>query len=145
VFDVLLLAGYFRCRIPRISVFDKILGGMIWAISLSNFELDIYYEDDLKLGAKIRLSEKVIKALKKMQCPFKLEPHQLSSQNIDFKAIFPVVQWLIKSVYKTREEREELNHNMVNFLGGKTLAKKDEVVAEEMVRREESVELMKKL
>ncbi len=80
---------------------------MIWAISSSNFELDIFYEDELKMGQKIRKSEKVIEALKKMKCPFKLQPHQING--LDFKAILPIMQWLIKSVYKTREAREEAN------------------------------------
>jgi hypothetical protein len=32
IFDLLLLYGYFRIRIPSISIFDKILGGLTWCI-----------------------------------------------------------------------------------------------------------------
>ena len=30
IFDTLLLAGYFRIRLPTIKVFDKVLGGLAW-------------------------------------------------------------------------------------------------------------------
>ena len=43
IFDILLMAGYFRIRIPSINTFDKILGGLIWCISCSNYEIDIEY------------------------------------------------------------------------------------------------------
>ena len=47
IFDILLLAGYFRIRIPSISTFDKVLGGLAWCISCSNFEIDINYNDEM--------------------------------------------------------------------------------------------------
>lgn len=50
MFELLLLAGYFRCRIARLSEFDKLLGGMVWAISCSNYDIDIDYDDDMNLG-----------------------------------------------------------------------------------------------
>ena len=76
IFDLLLLYGYFRIRIPSISIFDKILGGLTWCIQCSYFEIgsvyqfdfydittfmiDIDYNDDLNLGEKVKLSEKVV-------------------------------------------------------------------------------------
>ena len=39
IFDLLLLYGYFRIRIPSISIFDKILGGLTWCIQCSNFDI----------------------------------------------------------------------------------------------------------
>lgn len=47
IFEILLVAGYFRIRIPGLSTLDKILGGMVWCISCSNYEIDVQYEDDL--------------------------------------------------------------------------------------------------
>jgi len=38
--DMLLSAGYFRARIPGITPFDKILGGMTWSITASNVDVD---------------------------------------------------------------------------------------------------------
>jgi hypothetical protein len=51
-------AGYFRARL-QIDAFDKILGGICWCITGSNNEIDLEFEDDLILGQKIKLSEKV--------------------------------------------------------------------------------------
>jgi hypothetical protein len=47
--DQFVAAGYFRARL-NIEPFDKILGGMCWAITGSNFDIDLEFEDDLKLG-----------------------------------------------------------------------------------------------
>lgn len=50
IFDILLLAGYFRIRIPSINAFDKMVGGLAWCIACSNFEVDIEYNEDMNLG-----------------------------------------------------------------------------------------------
>jgi hypothetical protein len=47
--DQFVAAAYFRARL-NIESFDKILGGMCWAITGSNFDIDLEFEDDLKLG-----------------------------------------------------------------------------------------------
>lgn len=72
IYDILLLAGYFRIRIPSISDFDKIVGGLTWCINCSYFEIDINFHDDMKLGEKIKLCEKVCNVLKLMECPYPL-------------------------------------------------------------------------
>lgn len=72
--DLLIACGYFRARLP-IEPFDKILGGMCWAITGCNNEVDLDFEDDLTLGQRIRLSEKVVEAIQLMACPNKLFPH----------------------------------------------------------------------
>lgn len=43
------MAGYFRVRIPSISVFDKVLGGLTWCITCSNNDVDVEYEDDMTM------------------------------------------------------------------------------------------------
>lgn len=50
IFDILLLAGYFRIRIPSINSFDKIIGGLTWCIICSNFDVDIEYNEEMNLG-----------------------------------------------------------------------------------------------
>ena len=124
IFDLLLMAGYFRIRIPSISVFDKILGGMAWCITCSNFDIDIDYNDDMTMGQKIKLSEKVVKALQRMKSPFLISPHQI--QGLDFTNLFPIFQWLIKFVLETREYRQDYNKSMSSFLGQKTYKEKDD-------------------
>lgn len=42
-------------------------------------------------------------ALRKMRCPSPLQPHQI--RGLDFAALFPVFQWLVKHVLATREQR----------------------------------------
>jgi hypothetical protein len=54
-------------------------------------------------GQKIKLGENVVAALRKMRCPSPLQPHQI--RGLDFAALFPVFQWLVKHVLATREQR----------------------------------------
>ena len=37
IYEILLLAGYFRIRIGSLKAFDKIIGGLAWCITCSNF------------------------------------------------------------------------------------------------------------
>jgi hypothetical protein len=71
---MLVAAGYFRARL-NIEPFDKLLGGMCWCITGSNNEIELDFEDDLKLGQKVKLAEKVVQALEAMGCREKLFPH----------------------------------------------------------------------
>jgi len=115
IFDILLSAGYFRCRIPSISTFDKLLGGIAWCITLSNFDIDVHFSDDMNMGQKIKLSEKVVNSLQKMGCPYQIQPHQI--QGLDLKNIFPIVQWLINFVLETRDVRQNFNKSMASYKG----------------------------
>lgn len=124
--ELLLTAGYFRARIANLSPFDKVgsflgdcvvlkcstspvderesalphrlqvIGGLAWSITASNVEVDIHliYDEDANIGQKIKLSEAIEFALKRMRCPYPLQAHQI--QGLDYPAVFPVVQWLVK-------------------------------------------------
>jgi hypothetical protein len=74
VCDMLVVAGYFRARL-QIEPFDKILGGMCWCITGSNNDIDLEFEDDLKLGQKVKLSEQVVASMRIMECPYQVFPH----------------------------------------------------------------------
>ena len=37
IYEILLLAGYFRIRIASLKAFDKVTGGIAWCITSSNF------------------------------------------------------------------------------------------------------------
>ena len=39
--DMLIAAGYFRARVPVLSPFDKVVGGLVWGITASNVDLDV--------------------------------------------------------------------------------------------------------
>ncbi len=53
--SVLLSAGFFRVRSPKLSAFDKVVGGLCWAITASGVavDVDVLYDEDLSLGAKM--------------------------------------------------------------------------------------------
>lgn len=103
ILDLLLAGGYFRARISSLSPFDKLTGGLAWCITASNVdvEFNIFYDDDATLGYKIKVGEAIEGALQKMGCPYPLQAHQI--QGLDYRAVYPVVQWLIKRVLTTRE------------------------------------------
>lgn len=71
---MLVVAGYFRARL-QIDPFDKILGGMCWCITGSNNDIDLEFEDDLKLGQKVKLAEQVVASMRIMECPYQIFPH----------------------------------------------------------------------
>lgn len=102
--EMFLNGGYFRARIPSLSPFDKIIGGLAWSIRSSNVgvDFDLFFDDDVNMGQKIKLSESIEFALKRMNCPHPLQAHQIQGQ--DYPTIFPVVRWLIKQVIATRQE-----------------------------------------
>lgn len=104
--ETLITAGYFRARLG-IDPFDKILGGMCWCITGSNYDVDIEFEDDLTMGEKVRLSEKVQFALKDMECPFSVAAIQI--QGLDYNRCLPVIQWLIKKLMESRDVRAIIN------------------------------------
>ncbi|KAG4076761.1 hypothetical protein HA402_009107 [Bradysia odoriphaga] len=107
IYDILVAAGYFRARIKGLSAFDKIVGGMTWCIEASDFDVDVdlLFHENLSIGQKIALTEKIVNVLPKMQCPCSIEPHQI--QGLDFIKIFPVIQWLVKRSVENRTERAE--------------------------------------
>lgn len=105
--DALVAAGYYRAQLQGLSEFDKIVGGLTWCIELCDIDVDIslLFEENLTIGKKIALTEKIVKILPSMQCPYTIEPHQI--QGLDFINIFPLVQWLIKYSSEFREAKED--------------------------------------
>ncbi|XP_043485643.1 coiled-coil domain-containing protein 93 isoform X1 [Polistes fuscatus] len=104
IIDFLVAAGYFRARIKGLSNFDKVIGGMTWCIESCNFDVDVdlLFRENLTIGQKISLTEKIVAMLPKMKCPYHIEPHQI--QGLDCIHIFPVIQWLIKRSMEMRKE-----------------------------------------
>ncbi|CAK1556176.1 unnamed protein product [Leptosia nina] len=105
--DALVAAGYYRAQLQGLSAFDKIVGGLTWCIELCDIDIDInlLFEENLTIGKKIALTEKIVKVLPTMKCPYIIEPHQI--QGLDFINIFPLVQWLIKYSSEFREAKED--------------------------------------
>ncbi|KAM3966186.1 coiled-coil domain-containing protein 93 [Aphomia sociella] len=105
--DALVAAGYYRAQLQGLSPFDKIVGGLTWCIELCDIDVDIslLFEENLTIGKKIALTEKIVKVLPTMKCPHVIEPHQI--QGLDFINIFPLILWLIKYSSEFREAKED--------------------------------------
>ena len=111
IVDTLITAGYFRAQIQTLSEFDKVVGGLCWAIvnSGEKVDVDILFKENSTTGERIALSEAIVKAMRGMGCPSPLQPHQIQGGigGHDFGALKPVITWLIKKFYERREEREQ--------------------------------------
>ena len=48
LFELMYVRGYFRIRIPSLSDFDKLLGGLVWGVLNSSFiiDIDLNYQDE---------------------------------------------------------------------------------------------------
>lgn len=68
----------------------------------------------MQIGQKIKVGEKICEALKNMKCPYNILPFQL--QGLDLNSIYPLIQWLIKFVYETRESRQKFNTRLSSAL-----------------------------
>ena len=97
-------AGYFRARISTLPKFDLLVGGLAWAITLINMEVDLSLDDQANLGQKIKLAEIICKVLERMKCPSPLMAHQI--QGLDFPSVLPVMNWLLQKVVEVRAENE---------------------------------------
>lgn len=117
ILQLLINAGYFRAKIQGLDIFDKIVGGMVWCISLcaGNVEVDLLYSENSTIGQKITLTEKIVRVLPEIKCPYSLEPHQI--QGLDAFHIYPVIKWLVKEAGYVREKLgdETLNFSVYQF------------------------------
>lgn len=114
--ELLVAAGYFRARIKGLSHFDKIVGGLAWGIELCavDIDVDLPFNENLNIGQKISLTEKIVAVLPKMKCPHRIEPHQI--QGLDYAHIFPVIQWLVKKAIETKAETEDIHRQYAVYL-----------------------------
>ncbi|XP_058803031.1 coiled-coil domain-containing protein 93 isoform X5 [Phymastichus coffea] len=117
IIEILIKAGYYRARIKGLPNFDKIIGGMIWCIESSSFGVDIHllFQENLTIGQKIALTEKIVAVLPKMNCPYQIEPHQI--QGLDCIHIFPVIKSKSEELMRNLSTFEdESNHLSWNFV-----------------------------
>ncbi|XP_046603724.1 coiled-coil domain-containing protein 93 isoform X1 [Neodiprion virginianus] len=131
IIDLLVAAGYFRARIKGLTSFDKVVGGMTWCIESCNFDVDVdlLFQENLTIGQKIALTEKIVAMLPKMNCPHRIEPHQI--QGLDCIHIFPIIQWLVKRSMEMREVMGDFvrSYAVSQFDKNYTFAEDSEMVA----------------
>lgn len=61
-----------------------------------------------------KVGEAIESSLQRMGCPYPLQAHQI--QGLDYKAVLPVVQWLVKRVKATREQLgDQVEAYMLSF------------------------------
>jgi hypothetical protein len=118
VTDLLVAAGYFRARIQSLSTFDKIIGGLVWAIDQvlaqqDDVDFQCSFTENASLGHKIKLADEIVKGLVAIKMPFQLQAHQI--QGLDLVAIFPVVQWIVQLVIKARKDTAAANRDTASF------------------------------
>lgn len=110
IIKILLTAGYFRARINTLSEFDKVVGGLCWWLISSGelLDVDILFQENSTIGQKIVLSEAIVKALRKMNCPCPLQPHQIQGGvgGSDYPALQQIIVWLVKKYFERRGEME---------------------------------------
>ena len=51
-------------------------------------------------------------ALKQVNCPITINPHQI--QGLDYPLIYQILQWLVKKLLETRDERNFQNKLLTN-------------------------------
>lgn len=78
----------------------------------------------MQIGQKIKVGEKICEALKNMKCPYNIQPFQL--QGLDLNSIYPLIQWLIKFVYETREARQKFNTRLSDYMAENIIKREDD-------------------
>ena len=94
----------------------------MWCLETCSFDVDVdlLFNEGLTIGKKIGLTEKIVSVLQLIECPHKIEPHQI--QGLDFINIFPVVQWLVKKAMEARELTGDTVRNYAIFQHNKTFS-----------------------
>ena len=92
----------------------QIRGGLCWCIAASGKGVDasILFNENIQIGKKLKLAEKVCKVLIKMKCKAELLPHQI--QGLDFGKLYPVIKWLVQQVYDFRAEHGDMIRDYSN-------------------------------
>ncbi len=67
----------------------------------------------LVLSSARKLSENVVESLTRMGCPHPIYPHQI--QGLDYEKILPVIKWLVKKLYESRDVRSETNRKVATY------------------------------
>ncbi|CAB3405195.1 unnamed protein product [Caenorhabditis bovis] len=94
--EILNAAGYKKVMSSSLDYFDRIVGGMVWCLVRCNISVDLnlLYEENCSIGHRISTTEVIVRALLGLNCPYRIEPHQI--QGLDYVSIFPIIQWLVK-------------------------------------------------
>ncbi|KAG6649529.1 coiled-coil domain-containing protein 93 isoform X1 [Carya illinoinensis] len=111
IYDLLLSVGYADAVKTDISASEKLCSGIVWCIAAVNDETLTHLEE-------IEIENRIEEALRLIGCPHHVKASQI--EVLDFKAIFPVVQWLVNRVRtlqdddRDHENQQELGLDVMN-------------------------------
>lgn len=83
-----------------------------------------------------------------MKCPYNIQPFQL--QGLDLNSIYPLIQWLIKFVYETREARQKFNTRLSDSLAENIIKNGDNEnrpkieIESKRIKKNAQIQLLKK-
>ncbi|KAF1764016.1 hypothetical protein GCK72_003962 [Caenorhabditis remanei] len=111
ILAMLSATGYHRARVAILNDYDRMVGGIAWAITRFDdvaVAANLLYEESNDQNIKLRTeqSEKIIEALTAVGCPHQISAHQLFG--LDYPAIKNVLQWLLRKVVtQSCQERQQ--------------------------------------
>uniref|UniRef100_A0A8R1IRB8 Coiled-coil domain-containing protein 93 n=1 Tax=Caenorhabditis japonica TaxID=281687 RepID=A0A8R1IRB8_CAEJA len=119
IIAMLAASGYHRARLASLNDYDRIVGGIAWAITRCDdvkVTANLLYDETTDQNIRVRTeqSEKIIASLSAIHCPQELSAHQLLG--LDYGALKNVVQWLLRRVLATKENRSE---HIADWFAGK--------------------------
>ncbi|KAJ9449423.1 Coiled-coil domain-containing protein 93-like protein [Diplonema papillatum] len=115
IVNLLVEGGYYRARISAIDTFDKIAGGLAWAIYCSRESIDVEFRENSNIRHKTKVGENIENALTAMQSKHGLQAYQITSLS-DFPKLISVIEWLLKRVAAVRKEQEASIFRQGEFL-----------------------------
>ncbi|EFP06941.1 hypothetical protein CRE_10345 [Caenorhabditis remanei] len=111
ILAMLSATGYHRARVAILNDYDRMVGGIAWAITRFDdvaVAANLLYEESNDQNIKLRTeqSEKIIEALTAVGCPHQISAHQLFG--LDYPSIKNVLQWLLRKVVtQSCQERQQ--------------------------------------
>lgn len=107
IFAMLSASGYHRARVVGLDDYDKIVGGITWAIARCDdvaVAANLLYEESEDQNIKLRTdqSEKIISALLSIGCPHRISAHQIFK--LDYPVLKNVIQWLLRRILSPKNE-----------------------------------------
>eukprot|EP01084_Bolivina_argentea_P098647 177280_1 len=119
IIDMLVAAGYFRARLTTLTNWDKVIGGILWAMTATGIPCDIHlnFKENQTIGEKISTAETIFNALKQMKCPYNIHSLRVQLLNLYVNTTFlNVIQWIVKCVIDYRHLTGNTVRNHSEFL-----------------------------
>lgn len=113
IIAMLTASGYHRARVGSLNYYDRIVGGIAWAITRLHdvaVQVDLLYEEseeNQNIKLRTEQSEKIIEALDAVNCPHRISAHQLFG--LDFFALKILVQWLLRRLHQRKAPKNQAN------------------------------------